>query len=317
MPEATTIYDRDWNELYKIYSEKRTYVSYENINKNMINAIVAWEDKRFWTHPWYDWIGIVRAFFKWIFNWMNFSWTSWINQQLAKVTYLSDERTIERKVKELYLSIELDSIFDKKDILELYLNKIFFWWNSYWIEQASQTYFWTWASNLWVLESSILASLPKAPTGLSPYQHKDILLGYPSIIDMNGMAEDIKILSNIDLEINKKEIDLLINFINNLSWKRWSSHMQICWIDETDMKINWVEVNENWCSFIRYNNLLSFLNSIYVSHDNLYIKYKTWRKDYVLWRMLEDWYITFDQYILEIISSFWFDSLKQIPYTNK
>ena len=69
IPESSIIYDRNWNELYKLYSEKRTYVKYENINQNMINALISWEDKRYWTHPWYDFIGISRAIFTWLLSW--------------------------------------------------------------------------------------------------------------------------------------------------------------------------------------------------------------------------------------------------------
>jgi len=139
--QTSTIYDKDWWELYKIFKENRTYIDYKDINKNMVNALVAWEDQRFWTTPGFDLIWISRAVLYWMFTW-NFRWTSWLSQQLMKVTYLTNERSIERKVKEFYLSRKLNKIFDKEKIVELYLNKIFFWSNAYWIEQASKTFFW-------------------------------------------------------------------------------------------------------------------------------------------------------------------------------
>lgn len=305
MPESSIIYDRDWNELYKIYSEKRTYVPYNKINKNMINAIIAWEDKRFWTNPWYDIIWILRSIYVWILNQKEISWTSWITQQLARVTYLTTERTIERKIKELYLSIELNSIFEKKDILELYLNKIFFWWNSYWIEQASQTYFWNHAFELSVLQSSILASLPKAPTLLSPYNNKDLLVWYPLIKSKND--KDIKILSKNDLETYENEIKLLEKFINNLNLNYFWNDLQICWIDSNNFKQIKFSIDSNWCSFLEYNDFLDLLNSISIKTDEFDIEYKTWRKDYVLWRMLEDSYINFSQYKKSIIEWFWIE----------
>lgn len=308
IPESSIIYDRNWEELYKIYSEKRTYVKYNDISKNMVNAIVAWEDKRFWTTPWFDFIGITRAAINWILNWNHFSWTSGITQQLAKITYLSNEKTLERKLKELYLSVKIDSNFDKKYILELYLNKVFFWWNSYWVEQASKTYFWINSSELSVLQASILASLPKAPTWLSPYNKKELLLWYPLITNSEDIKDSYKILSVKQLEWNKNIVDKLTNFLNKLKFKKLWSKLEICSINNNYLKYNF-KVN-NWCIILKYNELLDFLNSIYIKSERYDIEYRTWRKDYILWRMLEDWYINFDEYKKSIIESFWFEFLE-------
>lgn len=314
MPESSIIYDRNGIELYKIYSEKRSYVHYEDIHSNMINAIVAWEDKRFWNHSGYDSIGIFRAIFTGLINGTKFSGTSGITQQLAKVTYLTDERSIERKLKELYLSIELNSIFDKKEILELYLNKIFFGGNSYGIEQASQTFFGTSASNLGVLESSILASLPKAPSSLSPYQHKDVLLGYPLITIGDGLETRIKILSQKTLQENQTQVNILKEFIENMNGVIVWNYLKICWIDRHNINTEIIHIDKNNCGEIKFHHLLAFLNSISLQNDNYRISYRTGRKDYVLWRMLEDGYITFEQYKQEIIRSFWFDFQ---PYSDE
>ncbi|QFR39440.1 hypothetical protein A9Q91_04395 [Candidatus Gracilibacteria bacterium 28_42_T64] len=307
MHESSVIYDRNGVELYKIYSEKRTYVDYEDININMIHAIIAGEDKRFWKHPGYDGIGILRAIFNGVIHRTKFAGTSGITQQLAKVTYLTDERTIERKVKELYLSIELDSIFEKKDILELYLNKIFFGGNSYGIEQASQTFFGTAASELGVLESSILASLPKAPTGLSPYHKRDKLLGYPFLIQISDKIDTTKILSKENLENNKTQVEVLINFINNLSADHKGDSLKICGIDKKNIKQSHFYIAADGCTNLKINKLLLFLNSISIKNDKFYVEYKTGRKDYVLGRMLEDGYISFDQYKKSLIGSFGFE----------
>ena len=310
--ESSIIYDRNWEELYRMYSEKRTYVEYEDINENMINAIVSWEDKRFWNHPWYDLIGISRAIIIWILNNNNFSWTSGLTQQLAKITYLSNEQTIERKLKELYLSVNIDSSFDKKYILELYLNKVFFWWNSYWVEQASKTLFWNWASELNILQSSILASLPKAPTWLSPYNKKDLLLWYPLISNSLDIKDSYKILSTKLSEWNQNIINRLIDFLNNLDIKEKNWKLNICWIDEKNIK-SIIKVKQ-WCTTLKYNELLTFLNSIYIKWKKYDIEYRTGRKDYILWRMLEDSYINFDEYRQAIIDSFW---LEFIEYRDK
>lgn len=305
IPEASIIYDRKWNELYRMYSQKREYIEYKYISKNMINAIVSWEDKRFWNHPGYDIIWITRAAIIWIFNWWNFSWTSGLTQQLAKITYLTNEKTLERKLKELYLSVKIDKNFSKDYILELYLNKVFFWANSYWIQQASKTYFWVLAKDLSVLQSSILASLPKAPTGLSPHNKKDLLLWYPLITNSNDVKDSYKILSKKLVEWNQAIVDKLSNFLNDLDVVMYKSNIKICSINNDKIKEN-IKL-KNWCTNLKYNELLEFLNSIYIKGERYNIEYRTWRKDYILWRMLEDKNIDFDDYRKAIIDSFWFE----------
>ena len=140
--EWSTIYDREGWELYNIYKEKRTYIPYEEINSNMINALVAWEDKRYWENPWVDLIWIIRAVvYRAIWKTTKLEGTSTLKQQLIRNTIIANERKIERKIKEIYLSYKLSKELSKEKILELYLNKISFWHNSYGIEQAAKTFF--------------------------------------------------------------------------------------------------------------------------------------------------------------------------------
>lgn len=303
--EASTIYDRDWNELYKIFKENRTYITYDQISKNMVNAIVAWEDQRFWTTPGFDIIGITRSVIVWIFSWESIKWTSWLSQQLMKVVYLSNERKIERKVKELYLSWKLNKVFSKEKILELYLNKIEYWSNAFGIEAAAKTFFGKSAEDLSVLESSILASLPKWPSYYSPYSHADRLLWYPYIYEDWKNEELQKIINPSDIDIYSSEVNLLKDFISNLKFKDFNSRLLICWIDKNLVKNN-IRVDSDSCSVMNYSDLLDFLNSIKIIDWKNIIEYQTWRKDYILWRMLEDKYINGEEYKDSILSSIWF-----------
>ena len=303
--QASIIYDRYWKELYKIFKEKRVYVKFDDISKNMINAIVAWEDKRFWTNPWYDFFWIVRAIFMKLKWWTRVEWTSWITQQLVKNIFLNNERTLERKLRELYLSIEITKKYSKKFILELYLNKTFFWWNSYWVEEASLTFFGVWAKNLNVLQSAILASLPKAPTSLSPYINKWKLLWFLEIIN-NKNKSSIKILSRKSYEDNKKYIDNFIKIIKNLTLEEKNNDfLKICNIKKDNYKIK--DKIKNGCLKIKYNSLNKFLSNLIYKNWDLKISYIPWRKDYILYRMLQDNYITFWQYKKAIIDSFGFE----------
>ena len=303
--ESSTIYDRNWIELYKVYKEKRTYVNFEWINKNMINALVAWEDKRYWVNPWVDLIWIMRALlYKATWKSDRIKWTSTITQQLIRNTIISNDRKIERKIKELYLAYKLSNWLSKEKIIELYLNKIEFWSNAFWVEQASKTFFWKQSKDLWILESSILASLPKWPTYYSPYNNPWRLLWYPYIYN-NETKEDIsKILLEKDKELNIELYNKFIEFIKSLKAKRIekSDKLVICWLNEDNFKIN-ISIDEDGCSVLKYSWLLNFLNWIRLSIEWYSIEYQTWRKDFILGRMLEDNYINFDDYKISILDS--------------
>jgi len=307
--ESSVIYDKDWEVLYKIFKEKRTYVEFDKIWKNMVNAIVAWEDKRYWENPWVDIIWLARA-------WVNFllwksdgwvKWTSTLTQQLIRNTIITNERSVERKVKEIYLAYKLTAWVSKEKILELYLNKISFWHNAFGIEEASKTYFDKEAKDLNILESSILASIPKWPTYYSPYNHPDRLIWYPYIYNEEDEDNITEVINQKELEANNENVTILKDFIKNLKWN-WienTDKIVICWVEKDNFKINY-SIDNEWCLVIKYSELLNFLNNIKLKNNDSNIEYQTWRKDFILWRMLEDWYITFDEYKQSIINWIWY-----------
>lgn len=303
--ESSTIYDKEKNPLYKIYKENRTYINYEEINKNMVNAIVAWEDKRFFVNPWVDLMWITRALIYFaIWKTSKIEWTSTISQQLIRNTVITNERKIERKIKEIYLSYKMTQWLSKQKILELYLNKISFWANAYWIEQASKNLFNKQAKDLWVLEASILASLPKGPSYYSPYNHPDRLLWHPFTYNKSDSKNTTKIITKKDAILAKDILPSLELYIENLKLKRISdSKALVCWLEKDKFK-NDLKIDKDWCSVIDYSDLLSLLNSIKIEKDETVIEYQTWRKDFILGRMLEDKYITFDQYKEALLNSF-------------
>ena len=305
--ESSIIYDREWNELYKIFKEKRTYVQFEDINLNMINAIIAVEDKRYWENPWVDIQWLVRAWINYILwktDWVK--GTSTLTQQLIRYTVITNERSLERKIKEIYLAYKLASSISKEKILELYLNKISYWHNAFGIEEAAKTYFNKSAKDIWILESSILASLPKWPTYYSPYNHPDRVVGYPYIYTNENKDDIIKIITQKDKIINNEMLSKFTNFINNLKTSRLegTTKILICNIQKENFK-NSIRIDNDWCAVIEYSDLLFFLNSIKIQNWTNYIEYQTWRKDEVLWRMLEDGYIDFEKYKESIVSAIW------------
>lgn len=175
-PSLTTrIFDRHNNLLYQIYKdENRTLISLSDLPQHVLDSTLAAEDKNFYHHHGVDLGGIFRA----ALNNLKCSLKnttcslqggSTITQQLVKNTLLSPQRTLERKVKELVLALQVESLYTKEEILEMYLNQIGYGGTAYGIEQASREYFGISAKDLSLPQSAMLAGLPIAPTSLSPF----------------------------------------------------------------------------------------------------------------------------------------------------
>lgn len=177
--ESTKIYDRTGTILlYELYKEeKRTILPISEIPDIVKQATIALEDKDFYAHSAIDWKSLVRATLANIMNRGVVQGGSTITQQLAKNAFLSPDRTISRKIKELFLANRLERNYSKEEILGLYINQIPYGANAYGIEAASQTYFGKPAKNLTMAEAALLVSLPKAPSYYSPWgTHVDELL---------------------------------------------------------------------------------------------------------------------------------------------
>ncbi len=172
--QSTKIFDRTGKVLlYEVFGEeKRTVIPYEEIPNYVKQATIALEDAEFYNHPAIDWRGIARAFLANLKNGRVIQGGSTITQQLAKNVFLSSERTLNRKFKELILSFQLEKKYTKDKILDLYLNQIPYGSNAYGVEAAAQTFFNKPAKDLTLAESATLASLPKAPSYYSPYGDK-------------------------------------------------------------------------------------------------------------------------------------------------
>lgn len=177
--QSTIIYDRDGNILYTIHGEEnRKEIPLSEIPKYVVDATIAIEDDQFFQHHGFDVGGIVKGFLSEFLNIGSRRGGSTITQQLVKNTLLTNERTIMRKVKELLLSIQLERIFSKNEILSHYLNTIPYGSNAYGIETAARIFFNKHAQELTLAEAAILASLPQAPSRYNPYGNgKDLLMG--------------------------------------------------------------------------------------------------------------------------------------------
>ena len=190
--ETTRILDRNGNTLYEIIDPnagRRTYIPLEKISPFLVAATIATEDKDFYSHPGFDPLALIRAL------WQNYtvgdiaSGASTITQQLARMLLLTpqerNQRTVQRKAREIVLSAELTRRYSKEEILEIYLNEIFYGNMSYGIQAAAETYFGTSATKLDLGQSAFLAGLGQAPSVYDVYTNKAQTLGrFESVMNL-------------------------------------------------------------------------------------------------------------------------------------
>ena len=209
--QSTKIYDREGkNLLYEIHGEeKRTVIPFNEIPQIVKEATVAAEDAEFYSHSGINIRGIIRAIWADIKGGTLAEGGSSITQQLIKNAYLSPERTLSRKIKELILSIALERRYSKDEILNFYLNQIPYGLNSYGIEAAAQTYFNKPAKELALTEVVYLVAMPKAPSYYSPYgNHGEELKSRANHI-LSRMRE-LKYISDNDYN---NALETTVNFV--------------------------------------------------------------------------------------------------------
>ena len=165
---ATRIYSADQVLLAELFLEKRTPVPIDQIPKHLISALIVTEDRQFYSHSGIDLKGILRAVIKDIMAGQFVEGASTITQQLAKTLFLSQEKTITRKIKEAILAVQLERRYTKDELLALYLNQIYFGSGAYGVESASRLFFGKPASQMDLAQCALIAGLPKAPSRYSP-----------------------------------------------------------------------------------------------------------------------------------------------------
>ena len=294
--QATIITDKNGVELYKLFDENREYVEVDKISEDMINAIIAIEDQNYWEHEWLDPWGIFRAAIKgkwWastlpqqlmtnVFKlkaWLSSANKSRIWYKLDKVAYKLRQivlakrlnSTLQKQVKaeNPYLSNNEAKKEMKKKVLELYLNYIEFWNNSFGVEAAAKAFFGVSAKDLTVAQSAVLASLPKWPWQYSPLTEsgRKNLMWYFKITDVSWNEYPF------DGSLKQEIISRFSNAIQTADFSNKKS-------DNSSVK------------FLQW--LGSF--TIVVDNKEYYITFYNWRKDVVLSRMFEDGYITEEEY---------------------
>ncbi len=169
VPEASVVYDINGRPIKGLAEENRISIGFEEIPDSFKAAIIAIEDKNFYQHHGVDISGILRAFILNIKAGKITAGGSTITQQTAKNLFLSNERTLIRKTKELFYALELERSLSKDEILTMYCNTIYFGHGAYGVEVAARTFFNKNARDLTAEESALLAGLPNAPSLYDPY----------------------------------------------------------------------------------------------------------------------------------------------------
>jgi len=207
-PQAVTrIYSADKQLLDELYLEKRDPVPIDSIPSYLKSALIATEDRKFYTHSGLDLKGIARALIKDILAGEFVEGASTITQQLAKTLFLTPRKTMVRKIKEAILAFQLERRYTKDEILELYLNQVYFGSGAYGVKSAAKMFFNKSVRDLSLAECALIAGMPKSPSRFSPLINEDLALKRRNIVlrqmrangiisanDYNqALAEEIKI----------------------------------------------------------------------------------------------------------------------------
>lgn len=243
--QEIVVYNDDNVELKNTISNK-SIVKIEDVPNHVVNAFISIEDKDFFKHNGLNYKRIAKAMFN---NLKSFSFkegASTISQQLIKNTHLTNEKTIKRKVKEMLLTKKLEKEFSKKDILETYLNVIYFGENSYGIERAALTYFGKETKNLTLWEGATLAGIIKSPYTYSPVYNPENCLKRRNLV-LSEMLKDKKISQaqydeavNMPLEIVDRKQE---QGVNNLYVKACINEAeQILNLSEKDIMLSGIKI---------------------------------------------------------------------------
>jgi penicillin-binding protein 1A len=162
------VFSRDGLLIGQIGEQRRLPVKYDQVPRSVVEAFLAAEDDRFFQHPGIDWQGMLRALFVSAGAMEVRQGGSTLTQQLVRTTLIENERTLRRKLREIFLSLTLEHELSKEEILELYLNTVFLGQRAYGVAAAAETYFGKPLSDLTIAEAALLAGIPQAPSRYNP-----------------------------------------------------------------------------------------------------------------------------------------------------
>ena len=236
-PASSQIYDSAGNEIANIHAtENRMPVKIEQIPVALQQAFIAIEDNRFYHHKGVDPRGLARALYTNIMKNEVAEGGSTITQQLAKNAYLTQERTIKRKIQEVFLALQLEKQYTKQEILEMYLNQIYFGRGAYGVQAAAITYFNKNVSELNLSECALLAGIPKSPNYYSPFNdvqaakdRRNLVLDqmakyhYISFAEASAAKTEELVLAQPDRPEEQKDAEPFITFVTQVLIEKYGA----------------------------------------------------------------------------------------------
>jgi 1A family penicillin-binding protein len=206
LESASVIFDRHGNLFGKIFIQNREQVSLDQISHNLVDAVVSAEDNRFYEHSGIDFLGMFRAALKNTQAGRIRQGASTLTQQLARNTFDLKDRTYDRKILEVFLSMRIEKAIPKERIMELYLNRVYFGGGLYGAEAAARGYFGKSAKDLTIGEAAMLAGLLKSPNNLSPWHNLEAATSNRDFV-LSRMVENNKIT---DVEAKQAQAQPLV-----------------------------------------------------------------------------------------------------------
>jgi 1A family penicillin-binding protein len=186
----TVLYDINGKPIKSFYEQDRVIVSLDEVPQHLINAFIAVEDRSFYRHWGLNMLAIGKALYEDVVARRIVRGASTITQQLARNLFLTQEQTLTRKIKEAMVAVRIERHYTKDEILQMYLNQIYFGDGAYGVEAAARQLFGKHATDLTLAEAALLAGLPRNPTAYSPRRHMDVAKHRQAIVlrSMNEMG---------------------------------------------------------------------------------------------------------------------------------
>jgi penicillin-binding protein 1A len=204
----TKIYSADGKVIKEFYTERRILIPLERMPPHLIDALLATEDRRFFKHWGVNLLALARAFWNNLWEWRWAQGASTITQQLARTLFLTPEKTISRKIKEILTAMNIERNYSKEEILEMYLNQCYFGKGAHGVQAAALLYFNKNVEDLSISECAVLIGIPKNPSRYSPIGHPKLAQLRRNIV-LNAMR-DFKRISE-ELADSLKQLPLEIN----------------------------------------------------------------------------------------------------------
>lgn len=204
---TTKIYDKNGNKAGELYAQKGSFVPLSRISPNIQNAVIATEDRTFYTNPGFSVKGMARAAIMGIIHHGIVGGGSTLTQQLAKNALLTQQQTFSRKIEELFFAIEINHIYSKKDILTMYLNNAYFGNGVWGVQDASRRYFGCDASDVSLAQAATLAGMLRNPGMYNPRDHRDYSTSRRNVV-LGLMAETGKISKSQEKEAKAEPMTL-------------------------------------------------------------------------------------------------------------